>query len=67
MPVSLSYLNFTLAFLLQHKPLEFVAFSGKYSLMRIGVCLAADIFIGGAVIVYNLLFLFSVHGLPSLW
>ncbi len=39
----LPYLNFTLAFLLQHKPLIFIIFFGKYSLMRIGVCLAMDI------------------------
>ncbi len=44
MTVGLPYLDFTLAFLLQHKPLVFVAFFGKYSLMRIG-CLATDIFV----------------------
>ncbi len=63
MIVGLSYLYFTLAFLLQNKPLVFIAFFGKYSLMRIGVCLATDIFVGGAVIVQNLLFLFFIHGL----
>ena len=34
MTVGLPYLNFTLAFLLQHKPLIFIIFFGKYSLMR---------------------------------
>jgi hypothetical protein len=51
MIVGLPCLDFALAFLLQHKPLVFVVFFGKYSLMRIGVCLAEDIFVGGAVII----------------
>ena len=69
MTVGLPYLNFALAFLPQHKPLVFVAFFGEYSLMRIGVCLTVDIFLGGAVIVQNLLFLLFVHGLcpPVIW
>ena len=48
MTVGLPYLYFALAFLLQHKPLVSVAFFGEYSLMRIGVCPATDIFVGGA-------------------
>ena len=51
MIVGLPYLDFALAFLLQHKPLVFVAFFGEYSLMRIGMCLATDIFVGGAVLI----------------
>ena len=51
MTVGLPYLDFALAFLLQNKSLVFIAFFGKYTLMCIGVCLATDIFVGGAVIV----------------
>ena len=51
MTVGLPYLDFTLAFLLQHKPLVFVAFLGEYGLMRIRVRLAMDIFVCGAVII----------------
>ena len=69
MIVGLPYLDFALAFLLQHKPLVFVAFFGEYGLMRIGVCPAMDIFVCGAVIVQNLLFLLFIHGLcpPVIW
>ena len=69
MTVSLPYLDFTLVFLFQHKSLVFIVFLRKYSLMRIGVCLATDIFVGGTVIVQNLLFLLFIHGLcpPVIW
>lgn len=69
MTVGLPYLNFTLAFLFQHKPLVFVILFGKYALMRIGVCFATDIFVGGTVIVQNLLFLLFIRGLypPVIW
>ena len=69
MIIGLPYLDFTLAFLLQHKPLVFIAFFGEYGLMRIGMCLVTDIFVGGAVIVQNLLFLLFIHGLcpPVIW
>ena len=50
MIIGLPFLDFALAFLLQRKPLVFVAFLSEYSLMRIGVCPAEDIFVGGAVI-----------------
>ena len=60
MIVGLPYLYFALAFLFQHKPLVFIIFFGKYRLMRIGVCLATDIFVCGAVIVQNLLFVFAL-------
>ena len=36
MTVGLHYLDFALAFLLQYKPSVFIAFFGKYALMRIG-------------------------------
>ena len=69
MIIGLPYLDFTLAFLLQHKLLVFIAFFGEYGLMRIGMCLVTDIFVGGAVIVQNLLFLLFIHGLfpPVIW
>ena len=51
MTVGLPYLDFALAFLLQNKSLVFIAFFGKYTLMRIGVCLTADIFVSGTVII----------------